>query len=256
MNDLITISSATIGTESRQTIDARELHTFLESRQDFSTWIKKRIEDFGFTEGQDFTTCSTEKRTSSGTKHAIDYHVTLDMAKELSMVERNEKGKQARQYFIECERRAKQAAADPSALLNDPAAMRGLLLTYTEKVIDLEIKVSERDKLISNIQPQAEALQRLSLANGSLCITDAAKTLQIQPKKLFAVLQEHKWVYRRTGCNHWVGYQDKLQQQLLEHKTTTVTRTDGSEKITEQVRVTPKGLSKLSLMLNGDAAAA
>lgn len=139
--------------------------------------------------------------------------------------------------------------ADPMDVLNDPAAMRNLLLTYTEKVIALETKVSERDKLISNIQPQAEALQRLSMANGSLCITDAAKTLQIQPKKLFAVLQEHKWVYRRTGCNHWVGYQDKLQQQLLEHKTTTVSRSDGSEKIAEQVRITPKGLSKLSTML-------
>ena len=145
---------------------------------------------------------------------------------------------------------------DPTALLNDPAAMRGLLLTYTEKVIALETKVTERDKLISHIQPQAEALQRLSLANGSLCVTDTAKTLQVQPKKLFAILQQNKWIYKRAGCEHWVGYQDKLQQQLLEHKTTTVTRTDGSEKITEQVRVTPKGLSKLSLMLNGDAAAA
>lgn len=254
MNEIITINSATIGTESRQTVNARELHAFLEVGKDFSTWIKDRIEQYGFTESQDFVIAEVLSSPESGSTKARpqklkEYHLTLDMAKELSMVERNEKGKQARQYFIECERRAKQAVADPTTLLNDPAAMRGLLLTYTEKVIDLEIKVSERDKLISHIQPQAEALQRLSLANGSLCITDAAKTLQIQPKKLFAVLQEHKWVYRRTGCNHWVGYQDKLQQQLLEHKTTTVSRSDGSEKIAEQVRITPKGLSKLSTML-------
>lgn len=256
MNEIIPINNATIGEEVKQTINARELHAFLEVGKDFSNWIKDRIGQYNFTENQDFVCSPVLASEGRGGHNRIDYHLTLDMAKELSMVERNEKGKQARQYFIECERRAKQAAADPAALLNDPAAMRGLLLTYTEKVIALETKVTERDKLISHIQPQAEALQRLSLASGSLCITDAAKTLQIQPKKLFAVLQEHKWVYRRTGCNHWVGYQDKLQQQLLEHKTTTVSRSDGSEKITEQVRVTPKGLSRLSLMLNSDAAAA
>lgn len=148
---------------------------------------------------------------------------------------------------------AKQPHIDPIAVLNDPAAMRGLLLTYSEKVINLETKVTERDKLISCIQPQADALQRFSLAEGSLCITDAAKTLQLQPKKMFSILQEQKWIYRRVGSDHWIGYQDKLQQQLLEHKTTTVSRTDGSEKISEQVRITPKGLSKLALLLQGGA---
>lgn len=101
MNQLITIESHDDG---KQTVNARELHVFLDSKQDFSTWIKLRIEQYQFVDGQDFTLHNfVERRVSK-----IDYHLTLDMAKELAMVERNEKGKQARQYFIECERQAKE----------------------------------------------------------------------------------------------------------------------------------------------------
>ena len=267
MNEIIPINNATIGEEVKQTVNARELHGFLEVGKDFSSWIKVQIYRARLVENRDFIVFTQKGENPNGGRPSSEYHLTIESGKHVAMMSGTDKGFEVRDYFIECERRSKQAAADPTALLNDPAAMRGLLLndpaamrglllTYTEKVIDLEIKVSERDKLISHIQPQAEALQRISLANGSLCVTDTAKTLQVQPKKLFAILQQNKWIYKRAGCEHWVGYQDKLQQQLLEHKTTTVTRTDGSEKITEQVRVTPKGLSKLSLMLNGDAAAA
>lgn len=256
MNEIIPINNATIGEEVKQTINARELHAFLEVGKDFSSWIKVQIERTRLVENRDFIVFTQKGENPNGGRPSSEYHLTIESGKHVAMMSGTDKGFEVRDYFIECERRSKQAAADPTALLNDPAAMRGLLLTYTEKVIALETKVTERDKLISHIQPQAEALQRLSLANGSLCVTDTAKTLQVQPKKLFAILQQNKWIYKRAGCEHWVGYQNKLQQQLLEHKTTTVTRTDGSEKITEQVRVTPKGLSKLSLMLNGDAAAA
>jgi anti-repressor protein len=248
---LIPVASRPVGSETIPTVNARELHTFLEVKTAFKDWIARRIEDFCFVKEQDFCSFLSE---SAGGRPTKEYALTLDMAKELSMVERNAKGKQARQYFIDCERFAKQAHLDPMQALNDPAAMRGLLLTYTEKVIGLETQVVERDKIISCIQPQAQALQRLSLSDGSLCITDAAKTLQIQPKKLFTLLREQRWIYQRVGCSHWVGYQDKLQSMVLEHKVTTLSRNDGSEKITEQVRITPKGLSKLALMFQGGAA--
>ena len=154
------------------------------------------------------------------------------------MVERNEKGKEARRYFIECERRAK-APADPVAMLNDPAAMRGILLTYTEKVLELQGEVEE-------MRPQVQALERIAISEGSLCITDAAKTLQVQPKALFAFLDAHHWIYTRQGDNTRIAYQAKLQAGLLEHKTTVVTRSDGTEKTTTQVRVTSKGLARLA----------
>lgn len=133
----------------------------------------------------------------------------------------------------------KAHASDPMAVLNDPAAMRGLLLGYTEKVIALETQVSE-------MRSDVEALDRLARSEGSLCITDAAKTIGVQPKVLFAFLRSHHWIYTRAGSNMEIAYQDKLAYGFLEHKTTTVTRSDGSEKSVTQVRVTPKGLARLA----------
>ena len=127
---------------------------------------------------------------------------------------------------------------DPLRALNDPVTMRGLLLTYSEKVLALEGRVEE-------MTPQVQALERIALSDGSLCITDAAKTLQVQPKVLFGFLRSHGWMYSRGGGAE-VAYQDKLASGLLEHKTTTVYRSDGSEKTATQVRVTPKGLTRLA----------
>lgn len=128
---------------------------------------------------------------------------------------------------------------DPMRMLNDPAAMRGILLDYTERVITLQGEVEE-------MRPQVQALERIAVSDGSLCITDAAKTLQVQPKALFAFMKSHSWIYTRQGDNTYIAYQAKLQSGLLEHKTTVVTRSDGSEKTTTQVRVTPKGLTRLA----------
>ena len=83
----------------------------MESKQDFSTWIKHRINQYGFVENNDFVLLHKIVDQVSGAKHMTEYHLTIDMAKELSMVERNEKGKQARQYFIECERRLRAPVA-------------------------------------------------------------------------------------------------------------------------------------------------
>jgi len=130
-------------------------------------------------------------------------------------------------------------AVDPIRVLNDPAAMRGLLLTYSEKVLALE-------KANADMQPKVDAFARLAEAEGSLCITDAAKTLQVRPSDLFKFLRSHSWIYRRPATDHDVAYQSKLTTGLMEHKTTTVHRSDGSEKITTQVRVTPKGLARLA----------
>lgn len=106
MNELIKLHLQTMNSNTVDTVSARELHTFLESKQDFSTWIKNRIEQYDFVENQDFI--KLHKKMEANNATMIEYHITLDMAKELSMVERNEKGKLARKYFIECEKRLKQ----------------------------------------------------------------------------------------------------------------------------------------------------
>ncbi len=103
--------------------------------------------------------------------------------------------------------------------------------------------------------PKAAALDRISHADGSRCITNAAKDLQMQPKRLFAWLQEHKWIYRRPGGSGWIAYQDRIQSGHLEHKVTTVERSDGTEKVVEQVLVTPKGLARLAQAVGQEAMA-
>jgi len=111
MKALISIKPSVIGSANVQTVNARDLHELLECKYQFSDWIKSRIEQYGFEEGQDYVLVSENSETKGrgGDRRSIDYHLSLDMAKELSMVERNARGKQARQYFIECERQAKQA---------------------------------------------------------------------------------------------------------------------------------------------------
>jgi phage antirepressor YoqD-like protein/phage regulator Rha-like protein len=131
-------------------------------------------------------------------------------------------------------------ARDPMEILKDPAAMRGLLLTYSEKVMTLEASVTE-------LTPKAAALDRLAGADGSMCVSTAAKSLNVRPRDLFAWLSCHEWIFRRGA--DWLGYQARLSKGLLEHKVTTVSRTDGSEKVCTQVLVTSKGLAALALAL-------
>jgi len=85
-------------------VSARELHEFLEVGRDFSTWIKERIKKYKFVEGEDFVLAPQNGGASWGGHNKKDYALTLNMAKELSMVENNEQGRRARKYFIECEK--------------------------------------------------------------------------------------------------------------------------------------------------------
>ncbi len=104
MNELFNLKSVEVAGNQIRAVDARELHTFLEVGRDFSTWIKDRIDQGMFVEGKDYvlTLTKTGERLNVVQK---DYAISISMAKELSMLERNEQGKLARQYFIECEER-------------------------------------------------------------------------------------------------------------------------------------------------------
>lgn len=103
---LVPLREARLGEGLTQTVSARDLHAFLEVGKDFSNWIKDRIGAYGFAEGLDFVTQARSPISASGNRGAsIEYFLTIDMAKELSMVERNAKGKEARRYFIACEKR-------------------------------------------------------------------------------------------------------------------------------------------------------
>lgn len=247
MNNLLRIETRPLSGHPVQTVNARELHAALEVGKDFSNWIKAQVERARLREGDDFVKVAQKGELGAMGQTRIDYHLTLDAAKHVAMMSGTERGFEVRDYFIECERIARaQPVVDPIAVLNDPAAMRGLLLTYTEKVLALQAVVAEQ-------QPKVESFERLMGAKGTLCLRDAAKALSIQPIKLNRWMQEHKWIYRRTGHNTLTGYQDKIQAGLLHHKVAEVrTLSDlGDEpRIVEQVRVTGKGLCKLAMLLN------
>ena len=103
-SNLIAVFNGTIANQSVQLCNARDLHAFLESKCQYANWIKNRINEYGFIQDEDYLVI-TERTNGRPRK---EYHITLDMGKELAMVERNEKGRQIRKYFIECERRATQ----------------------------------------------------------------------------------------------------------------------------------------------------
>ena len=125
MNELIPLQSQTIDGNAVETVNARELHAFLEVQTRFNDWIKNRIEKYEFVENQDYVKLAENKApqkngveksmTYDNWQGRIEYFVSLDMAKELSMVERNEKGRQARRYFIECEKQLKEQTAPQPA---------------------------------------------------------------------------------------------------------------------------------------------
>lgn len=130
--------------------------------------------------------------------------------------------------------------------LSDPVVLVGLLTEHATKRIEAEQRAAAAEKVVEAQRGDVEALERIAKSDGSLCITDAAKALQIRPKELFDYLKANGWIYRRLGSDHWIGYQVRVNAGDLEHKVTTVQRADGSDRTTEQVRITPQGLAKLA----------
>ena len=121
MNELINITT-TINNEEVNAVNARELHEKLEVKTQFKDWMPRRIEEFGFEEGRDFTVLKNEHgRNVSGKFSSKEYIISLDMAKELAMVENNEQGRRIRRYFIEVEKNARKfseaVAAQVSAMI-------------------------------------------------------------------------------------------------------------------------------------------
>jgi len=105
--DLIKIET---NPEGKQTVNARDLHKFLESKRDFSNWIKDRIEKGRFIEGEDFTTILAK---SNGGRPNKEYHLSTDMGKDIGMLENNTKGDEIRQYFRNCEKKMKGELINP-----------------------------------------------------------------------------------------------------------------------------------------------
>lgn len=224
----------TIATEAL-TMSSREIAELCEKEhKNVMADIRKMLEDLGQTSAK----FSADLPDAYGRKQPV-FSLPKDLTLTLVAGYNVKLRKRIIDRWMELEAKP---AIDPMQVLSDPAAMRGLLLTYTEKVLTLESKVGE-------LAPKADALDRLATANGSFCIRDAAKTLQVQEKWLKQFMREHEWIYQRPMGHGWLAYADKLKQGVMEHKTTTGEKSDGSEWVDTQARITAKGMTKLSALI-------
>ena len=149
MNELIKITEK----DGQQLVSARDLHEFLEIGQDFTNWIKRMIE-YGFEENQDFTVAKISE--GKVTKH--EYIITLNMAKEISMIQRSEKGKQARKYFIQCEKKLREVVQDPYKALSPELQA---IFKIDQKQQALEEKVEDMESNFPLFNIECEELQKL-----------------------------------------------------------------------------------------------
>lgn len=168
---LVPVFTGTIQNQPVQLCNGRDLHAFLAVGRDFATWIKDRIAEYGFTDGEDF---SPVLGKSTGGRRSRDYHLTLDMAKELAMVERNEKGRQARRYFIECERRA-LAAVSPAPTLQKSGLGRSLREEIHQAVA--EAVATELPKLTAPLYSLKNIWAHLSAGNGMYIDSDTLASI-------------------------------------------------------------------------------
>ena len=217
-----------INGELAQTVDARELHAFLEVGTAFKDWIVRRIDTYDFREGQDFCSFLSE---SFGGRPAREYALSLAMGKELAMVERGEKGKQARAYFLECERRAK-------------AASQALALPT-----DLEARVERIEQQVALQTPKVLAFERLTDQRGAVSMREAAKLLSQKPGMFQAWLLEQGWIFRSGESDRLQAFQTRIDQGLLIHRMVEITHSSGFTSFSPQVLVTPKGRAKVASLL-------
>ena len=155
-SNLIPVFSGLIQNQQVQLCNARSLHAFLESKQQYSHWIKDRIADYGFQQNEDYIIV-TERTNGRPRK---EYHITLDMGKELGMVERNERGRQIRQYFIRFERTLK--ALQPPQQLALPEPEKKFTFEFTEyeleQLVWLWCSHSQMNTLLGQLEKPLEAI--------------------------------------------------------------------------------------------------
>lgn len=178
MDQLIPIQNK----NGKETVNARDLHKFLEVQTQYKDWIRSRIEKYGFIEGVDFVAVAEKKATAQGNESTyITHYLSIDMAKELSMVENNAKGREARQYFIEVENKAREMFTGPMLL--------------AKAVLEANAMLEQKDKLILEMKPKAEFYDAVTGSKKAVHLGDVAKNLDfigMGRNNLFQFLREKK----------------------------------------------------------------
>jgi anti-repressor protein len=261
--DLIDISRKPIGGREVDAVNARDLWQFLESKQEFANWIRARIEQCDLVEGQDYLFENSVKEVPSqgGLQrvHIKERFLSVESAKHLCMIERNDKGKQIRKWFIEreIELRSLKAPGVISLDLNNPASILATVTQFAERLANKEAEILKLETVVIEQQPKVEALDLLETATaGSFCLREACKQFAIPERKFIQWLQQHNWIFRQK--NVWLAYSDRQKQGFLEHKLTTYPKGEGEEDgMSTQVRITAAGMAHLAkLFARKDAAMA
>jgi len=235
MNELIKIDTAS----DRPTVLARRLHEFLEVETDYPHWFS-RMCGYGFSEGIDFQTFLSE---STGGRPAQDAQLTLDMAKELCMIQRTERGKQARQYFLEVERK-----------WNSPEAIMARALQMAHKQLEdtkgqVALLQSENKSLIDQAEadrPKVLFAYSVQASKTSVLVRELAKILHqngidIGEKRLFTWLRENGYLIKKKGSDYNMPTQRSMELKIFEVKESTVSTPEGKTLITRTPKVTGKG---------------
>lgn len=213
-----------------QIVDARELHKELGNKRQFSDWIKQRIEQYGFVEDIDFTTFHNfVKREGSnlGSK-TTEYALTLDVAKEIAMVENNEQGKKIRRYFIEVEKKARNMFDIPKTL---PEALR---------------KAAELAEQLEQQKPKVLFAESVETSKNSVLINELSKILKqngydIGQNRLFEKLRNEGYLIKQKGQNWNLPTQKSMDLGLFEVKKTVVNKPNGDIVTKPTTKVTGKG---------------
>ena len=204
-----------------QLVSARELHEFLEVGRDFSTWIKDRINKYGFEEGVDFIVLWSDTKTGdavefNGNVNSMvakgfntNYILKLSMAKELSMVENNDKGSMARKYFIECERKLKEVTVD-SYMIEDKVERAKKWIEEEETRKRLELEVKEKAEVIKEQAPKVEYYEKVLRSDSTFTTTQVAKSFGMSAMGLNKLLEVKGIQFYQSGMWHlYSEYQDK-----------------------------------------------
>lgn len=209
MNELIKISTSS----NDITLSGRELHEFLEVDSNYTTWFK-RMTEYGFSENEDFIPNLEE---STGGRPSVDHILKLDMAKEIAMIQRSEKGKQARKYFLDVEKK-----------WNSPEMiMKRALEIASKQVENLQLENKQKEQVIHELQPKATYYDLILQNSTLLTITVIAKDYGMSGTALNDTLHELGIQYKQSGT--WLLYAKYQDKGYTSSKTQNFNRGDGSQ---------------------------
>lgn len=231
MNELLKINY-----EAEQpTVSARDLHEALEVKSNFTTWFNRMCE-YGFREKIDFKTCFPKMESEShGGQNMIDHEISIDMAKQICMIQRSEKGKQYRQYFIDLEK-----------AWNTPEQIFARALKMADQKIE-KLKETNAGLLedVERMRPKEIFADAVKASTSSILIGDLAKLLRqngvdIRQKRLFEYLRNHGYLIKRKGSDWNMPTQKSMNMGLFEIKESTHIDGNGCNIVTRTPKATGK----------------